>query len=201
MGDTLTPVLQAAIGYAKQSQANEVEPDHILAASLLSISRFGIARIGPLDLDLEALGIDWKAAPTGRQTKPVAYSQATVTLLDTAASIAGTDHSQLRLVHLLAAYAAIPPTVLWKKLGVESAAWRAALISFDILPLKPAASVDTYLSPEQAADLLGVHHQTIRSYIRSGKLAAVRIAGERAVRIRRDSFDQLMEPLTSFESE
>ncbi len=201
MGDTLTPLLQAAIALAKQSQAQEVEPDHVLVASLLSISRFGIARIGPLDVDLEQLGVDWKASPTSKQPKSIAYSAVTVTLLDTAASIARADQSQLRLAHLLAAFTAIPPTDIWQKLGIQSAAWRTALVSFDVLPPKPPATADSYLSPEQAADLLGVHHQTIRTYIRTGKLAAVRIAGERAVRIRRESLDQLMEPLTSFESE
>jgi excisionase family DNA binding protein len=34
-----------------------------------------------------------------------------------------------------------------------------------------------YLTPEQAADVLGVHVQTVRGYVRSGKLPASRLAG------------------------
>ena len=52
-----------------------------------------------------------------------------------------------------------------------------------------------YLTPEQAADELGVHVQTVRAYVRSGKLAALRLAGERAIRIRRSDLETVLEPL------
>ena len=50
-------------------------------------------------------------------------------------------------------------------------------------------------SPEQGADFLGVHTQTIRSYIRSGKLPAYRLAGERIIRITRADLLALLQPL------
>ena len=43
-----------------------------------------------------------------------------------------------------------------------------------------------YLSPEDAAAELGIHVQTVRTYVRSGKLPAMRLAGERAIRIQED---------------
>ncbi len=42
---------------------------------------------------------------------------------------------------------------------------------------------------------LGLHIQTIRGYIKSAKLPALRIAGERAIRLRREDLDALLEPL------
>jgi excisionase family DNA binding protein len=54
------------------------------------------------------------------------------------------------------------------------------------------------LSPEQAAAELGVHIQTLRGYIRRGKLVAFRLAGERAIRIRRDDLLALLaQPIDS----
>jgi excisionase family DNA binding protein len=52
-----------------------------------------------------------------------------------------------------------------------------------------------YLTPEEAAEALGVHVQTVRGYVRSGKLAALRLAGERAIRIRRSDLETVLEPL------
>lgn len=168
------------------------------------MARFGVARIGPLRLDLEVLGLDWLTPVAASPEGKVAYSAATVALLDAAAAIARADGAKCpRVVHLLAAFPRIAPSPLWTRAGVESAGWRAALAEWDTAAASAggAPSHDEYLSPEQAAELLGVHHQTIRGYIRSGKLAALRIAGERAVRIRRASLDRLLEPLESSESE
>lgn len=173
-----------AISRAKRSDSAEVEPDHVLTVCLLAVARFGIARIGPLAIDL----------------------------VDRAAAIARADQAMApRMSHLLAAFATPEPQGLMahlEKNGIDSEAWRTAMADFDALPAPASAANDattvdsrTYVSPEQAAEILGVHHQTIRGYIRSGKLPAWKIAGERAVRIRRESLDRLMEPVASAESE
>lgn len=205
-------ILRAAIALSKRGQGGEVEPDHVLGACLLAGSRFGIARIGSLVIDLEALGIDWmQDAAASREAQPkVGYSSATVTLLDRASAICRAERAgQVRPVHLLAAFAVPEPQglmALLAKQGIDGAAWRAALADFDAPAAAPpaagtAAIRGDYVSPEQAAEILGVHHQTIRGYIRAGKLPALRIAGERAVRIRRENLDRLLEPLATTESE
>jgi excisionase family DNA binding protein len=48
---------------------------------------------------------------------------------------------------------------------------------------------------DQAAEFLGVHHQTLRGYIKSGKLPAYRLAGEKVLRIKRDDLMTLLEPV------
>ncbi len=202
--------LRAAIARAKQRGASEVDPDDVLMGCLLHIARFGIARIGSYIIDLEAFGADWTKpqAPAGGT---VAYSEATVALLDRASSIAAADtSSRVTLPHLLAAFVPFSSSGLMAALaesyGITAAGWRAALAE---LPVPQAAVGGSgspgngreFYSPEQAAELLGVHHQTIRGYIRSGKLPALRIAGERAVRIRRESLERLLEPLEGSEPE
>jgi excisionase family DNA binding protein len=50
-------------------------------------------------------------------------------------------------------------------------------------------------SPEEAAEYLGVHVQTVRGWIRSGRLRASRLAGQRALRIRASDLDSVLEPV------
>jgi excisionase family DNA binding protein len=62
---------------------------------------------------------------------------------------------------------------------------------------EPAAkkSEREYLTPEEAAEALGIHVQTMRGYIRSERLPAYRLAGERAIRILRSDLEKVLEPL------
>jgi excisionase family DNA binding protein len=52
-----------------------------------------------------------------------------------------------------------------------------------------------YVSAEEAGASLGIHVQTLRGYIHSGKLPPQRLAGERAIRIRREDLAQLRVPV------
>ena len=58
-----------------------------------------------------------------------------------------------------------------------------------------------YLTPEDAAEELGVHVQTMRAYIRSGRMPAFRLAGERAIRILRTDLEKVLEPLNEDKNE
>jgi excisionase family DNA binding protein len=86
--------------------------------------------------------------------------------------------------------------------GINSASWRAAigqLASPESNGAKPEAAKKSsrdFLTPEEAAEALGIHVQTMRGYIRSGRLPAFRLAGERAIRIRRIDLEKLLEPVT-----
>ncbi len=54
---------------------------------------------------------------------------------------------------------------------------------------------EIYLSPEEVAQRLGVNVQTVRVWIRSGKLPASRLAGRRVLRIRESDIEALLEPV------
>jgi excisionase family DNA binding protein len=194
-----------AIFAAKQRGSAEVTPDHILLGCLRAISRFGIASIGPWSLDLESLGVDWVSPPDGPKPK-VAYSQAAVDLFDRAAGISrSTGETGVGVYHLLAAFATEDSGLmgdLRRAHGITSASWRAAIAQLAApesngakseAPRK-AVSRD-FLTPEEAAEALAIHVQTMRGYIRTGRLPAYRVAGERAIRIRRIDLEKLLEPL------
>jgi excisionase family DNA binding protein len=197
-----------AVALAKKRGLREVTPDELLLGCLYAISQFGIVQLGAWTIDLEALGIDWLHRPEHNGAK-VAYSQAVVEIFDLAARMARSEESGIHVPHLLAAFAA-EETGLMRELkrthGMTSGSWRAAIAQ---LPsnglgdksrdtqagLSQARVVRDYLSPEEASEVLGVHVQTLRAYVRSGKLPALRLAGERAIRIRRVDLDKLLEPV------
>jgi excisionase family DNA binding protein len=196
-----------AIFAAKQRGDTEVTPDHILLGCLRAVSRFGIATLGPLSLDLEPLGVDWMRQPDGPRPK-VGYSQEAVDLFDRAARIAkSVGESSISVNHLLAAFATEEGGLmggLKRAHGITSASWRAAIaglgsgatigITSNGVARENKKAQD-YLTPEEAAEALSIHVQTMRAYIRSGRLPAFRLAGERAIRILRSDLEKVLEPL------
>jgi excisionase family DNA binding protein len=203
MNDTESAAL-FAIALARKRRLEEIGPDELLIGCLQTRSQFGIVEIGPWVLDLEALGIDWLESPM--PTK-VAYSERAVEIFDRAARIAKADGAAaMRVNHLLAAFAPEESGLmgeLKKVNGITSASWRAALADSAGRTQRDMAEATApdnapraeYLTPEAAAELLGVHVQTLRAYVRSGKLPALRLAGERAIRIRRGDLDKVFEPV------
>jgi excisionase family DNA binding protein len=196
-----------AIAQAKNRELAEVGPDELLLGCLRAVSQFGVVQMGTVILDLEELGIDWLQHPERGATK-VAYSQAVVGLFDQAAQIAKADgQGTIRIEHLLAAFAGEETGLmsdLKRRHGMTSASWRAAVAQLASSSLQDPAeirdgqggmAVRDYLTPEEAADALGIHVQTLRGYVRSGKLPALRLAGERAIRIRRRDLEAVLEPL------
>jgi excisionase family DNA binding protein len=59
----------------------------------------------------------------------------------------------------------------------------------------PAPAAERLMTPEEVADYLKVHVQTVRAWIRSGRLPARRVAGLRALRVRAADVENLLEPL------
>lgn len=208
-GDAVSRAAHVAIHRAKTRRDPEVTPDDLLVALLDEVSRFGVARIGPWSIEVEAIAGDPEpvleaAASDGGSPRP-RYADATVALFERAAAIAGRDGSPTtRLVHLLAAFSDEEGLMdeLREAHGFTSAEWRAALAAMDP-PLGLAAPsrargagrarVPELLSVDDAAEFLGVHAQTVRNYIRSGKLPAYRLAGERFIRVLRRDLLALLE--------
>ena len=196
-----------AIFAAKQAGVDEVTADHILLGTLRTISRFGIATVGEWHIDLEGLGVDWVNQPDGPRPK-VAYSQSAVALFDRAAKIArSSGETVVSTYQLLAAFSAEEGGLmgeLKRAHGITSASWRTAVAQMAAAD-SAAANQDRamtevkntrdYLTPEEAAEALGVHVQTMRAYIRNERLPAFRLAGERAIRILRTDLNKVLEPL------
>ena len=191
-----------AIVAAKQREQPEVGPDELLLGGLQAISHFGVVRLGDWTIDLEALGADWMKGP--QQSSKPAYSEGAVEVFDRAAKIARAEGSErIGLPHLLAAFANDESGLmgeLKRAHGITSASWRAAIASLygERNAKRDGARLDRerhYLTTEQAAETLGIHVQTMRAYVRSGRVPAYRLAGERAIRIRSPDLEKVLEPM------
>ena len=207
INDIRSPVAQAtslALAAAAARGGAEADPDDLLTGLLLAVSRFGIVWIGERTLDLEALGVHWPPE-RDRRTK-VAYSAKTAALFDHAAGIARRDGSaRTGLDHLLAAFAEIDAGLMGEikqRYSITGTDWRAELARSprpshrsNETPSAGVSSQKEIFTPDEAAEFLGLHIQTVRGYVRSGKLPALRVAGERAIRIKREDLLGLLEPV------
>ena len=192
-----------AIARAKAGHRQEIGADDLLLGCLQTISQFGVVPLGPWTFDLEALGVDW--LQHGESGIKAAYTEAAVGIFDHAARIARADGSaSMGVDHVLAAFAGEESGLigdLKRAHGITSATWRAAVAQLEKAAQSPqngesgTRAVRGYLTPEEAAEVLGIHVQTLRAYVRSGKLPALRLAGERAIRIRRTDLEAVLEPL------
>ena len=61
------------------------------------------------------------------------------------------------------------------------------------------AGLEKLYSPEEAAEYLGVHVQTVRAWIRSGRLPASRLTGQRALRVKASDLLSVLEPVDTAE--
>ncbi len=211
--DKILLATRAALARARRRGSEEVTQDDLLAGLLQAVARFGVALVGEWAIDLEALGeTPADKAPGGARLKP-AYTPETAAIFDRAATIARTDGARnMGPVHLLAAFAPEEGGLMGRlksTYGFTGAEWRAALARWSPGEAgdgaAPPAGNDAHggrdlLSPDEAAAFLGVHTQTVRGYIRAGKLPAYRIAGERSIRIRREDLLALLEPLSPEEA-
>lgn len=208
-----------AIERARSRGDELIGPDDLMAGLLLAVARFGIVDLGSVAIDLEALGLRFDLPPPDVRVKP-RYADGTVAVFERAARVArGDGAAAMAPVHLLVAMAdpSIPTfACIAARYGLDAAAWRRALAGVEApvpadggvraaaAPPPPGAAPQALgglLTTDEAAALLGVHVQTLRTYIRSGKLPALRVAGERAIRIRRDDLLGLLRHLDGRRSE
>jgi excisionase family DNA binding protein len=195
-----------SIAEAKTLGLAEVGPDELLRGCLRAISRFGVVTLGPVLLDLERAGVLWMDEPV-RSARKVAYSEAVIALFDLGAKIAKADGgTAMKVEHLLVAYADSNSGLMGELKSehkLTSAGWRAAVAAFAASRVEDVergsgdrvSAARDYLTPEEAAEAIGIHVQTLRGYVRSGKLPALRLAGERAIRIRRMDLETVLEPM------
>lgn len=199
--DPVPAALKYSIGRAKLRGQDEVLADDLLMGCLQVVSRFGVVELGDWVIDLEELGVEWRV-PLPKTDARLAYSDRVVEILDRAAVLSKFEGSaRIGVEHVLVCFASETSGImgmLRERYGIEPVRWRAAVARLGGAAGPEAAGgaqEPEYLSPEEAAEVLGVHVQTLRGYIRSGKLPALRVAGERVIRIRRSSLDTLLEPL------
>jgi excisionase family DNA binding protein len=202
---TLVDRIQAETGQlARRLNQSSVSVDMHFAAFIQVASRFGYFRFGPVTIDARMIeDIVERTTPQMAPGEPWRWS-----MDDTNARFAQTlsrevtrsGRRRLDELHYLLAFMRTPeglPARVFGELGVTAEEVEAYARDLG----QPAASEPEKLySPEEAAAYLGVHVKTVRSWIRTGRLRASRLAGQRALRIKAADLNAVLEPIDPGES-
>jgi excisionase family DNA binding protein len=181
-------------------QIHGVDLDCLFVAYLVETSRFGLFRFGPVAIDvdlveeiyLRGLGPGISRGPHRASSAYHAFYER----LGKEIERAGTRRPNE--LHYLLAFMRSPdglPARVFGELGIAP----EAVEDFARRPREPrnagSAAGTAFLSPREVAARLGVNEQTVRAWIRSGKLPASRLAGRKVLRIRESDIETVLEPV------
>lgn len=168
-------------------------------AFLIERGRFGRFEYGPISIEVRV--VEERFARTRVRTRPDAqwtgYAPSGARFLErVAAEVKRSGRRRVDELHWLLAFMRSPdglPAEVFSELGitpeqVETFAQSGVLPSVQDRPVK-------LYSPEEVAEYLSVHVQTVRAWIRSGKLPAVRLAGRRDLRVRESDLGAVLQPV------
>ena len=161
---------------------------------LRRMARFGYFTLGPITLDVHLLEdlVERTAVPastTGMTEDTVRFSRL---LME---EVRRSGRTRIDELHYLLAFMRCNeglPGRVFGELGITPAQLERYLKRSGGAVVEP---VERLMSPEEVAEYLGVHVQTVRAWIRSGRLPARRVAGLRALRVRFADVDALLQPL------
>lgn len=166
-------------------------------AFLRRFSRFGYFHFGPITIDVRMIAdiIERTGLPMDPGGRAYGDDFVSFSLL-VADERRRSGQRQVDELHLLLAFMRMEdglPARVFGELGVT----REAVESFARTGGRPPVAVgeEKLYSPEEAAEYLGVHVQTVRGWIRSGRLRASRLAGQRALRIAASDLQSVLEPV------
>ena len=172
--------------------------DHIFLAFLYLGSRFGKFTYGPITIDVAVVEdrvTSLHARPPGPlpSVQPPGHASVGRFIRALGRERAAGGRRVIDELHVLLALMRCNegvPAEVFGELGVTPEAVEA--FSRDGAP---AHGSRRFLSPEEVATMLGVHVKTVRGWIRTGKLPASRLAGQRALRVRESDIDALLQPV------
>lgn len=169
---------------------------------LRHLSRFGFFSFGPITIDVRMVeDIVERTIPRGPGSGPAAWSDDLVAfsgrLMD---EVRRSGQRRIDELHFLLAFMRTPdglPGRVFGELGVTP----AMVEDYVRQEASTKPLLEPLYSPEDAAAYLGVRVQTVRAWIRSGRLKARRLAGQRALRIAASDLQAVLEPVQPGESE
>jgi excisionase family DNA binding protein len=193
---------------AAHDAGTDVTADHLVLGVLRAADRSGATVLAALaigEADVTRGGAPFRVGSRARWGAPLQP------IIQAAAEEARQLGSPLtRSAHVLlgivaSGQGALPGLLATRGITLDAlrAQVRDAIVTSPSAPVTPEdtlRSTSSVLSRElftvdQAAEFLGVHHQTLRGYIKSGKLPAYRLAGEKVLRIKRGDLMTLLEPV------
>jgi len=181
-------------------QASETTLDIAFCAYLRQASRFGFFTFGPINIDVSLIE-DIVARQVERRSPglpadyvpPMSddYVRFSTRLMD---EVRRSGRSRIDELHFLLAFMRCNeglPKRVFGELGVTPEQVEEFARTRHLQPVE----LEKLYSPEEVAAYLSVHVQTVRAWIRSGRLRARRLAGQRALRITAADLQSLLEPL------
>ncbi|HMO95802.1 MAG TPA: helix-turn-helix domain-containing protein [Tepidiformaceae bacterium] len=172
-----------------------VDVDLLFVAYLLETSRFGRFTFGPVTLDvaviedLFARSLPVEPPPGQHRMAPGAHAF----YGRVAEELAKSGAKRPTELHYLLAFMRTPEGLPARVFG--ELAIRPEDVERHARHSETTRPIDVFLSPETVAQRLGVNVQTVRAWIRSGKLPASRLAGRRVLRIRESDIEAVLEPV------
>jgi len=168
------------------------DTDVMFVGFLRSASRFGVFTFGPISIYVPAV----EAAAAKTIDRDMRSAERLVRYSGLLRDVQRRLGGPLNELHLLLAFMRMNeglPARVFGELGVrpeqvEEYARSAGTAGSSAPPEK-------LYSPEEAAEYLGIHVQTVRAWIRSGRLKASRLAGQRALRIKASDLMTVLEPV------
>ena len=172
-----------------------ISVDLLFLVYLRKMARFGYFHFGPITIDVRLIEeiVERTVSRRGESSNSFAddavrFSQV---LMEEVRKSGGQRIDEL---HYLLAFMRLGeglPGRVFGELGVTP----EQVAEYARRGLESTTEPERLYSPEDAAEYLGVHVQTVRSWIRSGRLRASRLAGQRALRITSTDLKSVLEPI------
>lgn len=182
---------------ARRRGSPEATLDLFFYVFLRRFARFGYFIHGPITIDVQLIEdiIDRTLPPRVRGATPVYaddFVRFSATLMD---EVRRSGRPRIDALHFLIAFMRTREGLPGRVFGELGVTPEQVLADTRVEgPPRPAGEEKLY-SPEEAAEYLQVHVQTVRAWIRSGRLRASRLAGQRALRIRAADLREVLEPV------
>lgn len=179
----------------------EMTLDVYFLAYLRKMARFGYFTLGPITIDVRLIEdiVERTAEPsetTGMTDDVVRFYRLLVE------ELRRSGRRRIDELHYLLAYMRLGeglPGRVFGELGITPEEIEQYLRGGEAIRETANEPFERLMSPEEVAEYLGVHVQTVRAWIRSGHLPARRIAGLRALRVRHVDVVNLLKPLDEAE--
>lgn len=180
-------------------------PDVEFVALLRVFSRFGFFSFGPITIDVNLVeDLLLRTHPRGNGGLDAPPVDESYIRWSNAFWKVVKESGRARIDELHFLIAAMKweeglPRRVFGELGVSVADVELFVSEMGSAPSARRAPAEKLYSTEEAAEYLGVHVQTVRAWIRSGKLPASRLAGQKSIRIREGDLQSVLEPINPHE--
>jgi excisionase family DNA binding protein len=167
--------------------------DVLFLCFLRRVARFGFFTLGPITIDVRLIEdlVERTVEPAASDAAPDDFIRFSQLLM---AEVRRSGRTRIDELHYLFAFMRCDeglPGRVFGELGLTPEQVEASLRA----GTGGAAVPERLLSPEEVAAYLQVHVQTVRAWIRSGRLPARRVAGLRALRVRFTDVTALLQPV------